>query len=190
MLLLYYVVGEGIFFYYGLLVSFIAFYAISTSFSSFLDQIFFFLFFFASFGYKFSALPLFQTSSYYATSVSTHKTSAYHDFFLSLLSYPICFVWSNIFSSFTSWWTIWRNKMIMWSWVLSKVHIMTIWQFSRHLRHLLPYIQALRFLSMFQVPKWFLSFEENGRTRTLLDRLKKHTCIQNSIGFNNNNGCC
>lgn len=57
--MLYYGVGKGFFSYYGLLVSFTAFFAILTSFSSFLDQILFFIFFFTSFGYKFSTLPMF-----------------------------------------------------------------------------------------------------------------------------------
>jgi hypothetical protein len=38
--------------------------------------------------------------------------------------------------------------------------------------------------------KMVSSFEENGRSRTLLDKLKKHTCTKNSITFSNNNGCC
>jgi hypothetical protein len=54
-------------FCYGLLVSSTALCAISTSFSSLLEQILFSLFSFAPSGYKFPALPLFRTSSRCAT---------------------------------------------------------------------------------------------------------------------------
>ncbi len=107
-----------------------------------------------------------------------------------LLSCFICFAWNNTFSFSSSWWIVWRSKRIIWYWVLSKVHMTTTWQFSRHLKHMLLDMHASRFLSMLWVLKWFLSFEENGRSRTLLDKLKKHTCTKNSITFNNNNGCC
>lgn len=111
-------------------------------------------------------------------------------FLFLLLSCLICFAWNNTSSFSSSWWIVWRSKRIIWSWVLSKVHMTTTWQFSRHLKHMLLDMHASRFLSMLWVPKWFLSFEENGRSRTLLDKLKKHTCTKNSITCSNNNGCC
>jgi hypothetical protein len=58
---------------------------------------------------------------------------------ISIFACSICFVWRNSSSSTTtSWWIVWRSRMITWSWVLSKVHMTTTWWFSRHLKHLLP----------------------------------------------------
>ncbi len=70
------------FFCYGFLVSSTTLYAISTSFCYLFKQILLSLFSFTYFGYK---LPLFWTSSYCATSISTQKIGTYCDLFLFLL---------------------------------------------------------------------------------------------------------